>query len=227
MSDYRVLDLFAGLGGFSQAFAESDRWDVTTVEIDPEFDPDVTADVFDLRPSDFDQEFDVILAGHPCTLFSPARNMTTGGDSEWDGDDPVGDAARDMVALAHHTVGLIHGLNPTYWFIENPTGRMSAVLGRPEAIITQCQYGEPYQKPTGLWGDHPPMTYRRCAPGEACHSGGHYADGESDGRKGVLAEHGEASDRAKIPYDLSESIRDACERGLDGDAQKQAALGDW
>jgi len=28
-AEYHVLDLFCGLGGFSQAFADSDRWSVT------------------------------------------------------------------------------------------------------------------------------------------------------------------------------------------------------
>ena len=40
MSEYHVLDLFCGLGGFSQAFEESDRWHVTTVDIEARFDPD-------------------------------------------------------------------------------------------------------------------------------------------------------------------------------------------
>jgi len=30
----QCLDLFAGLGGFSAAFAEADGWDVVTVDID-------------------------------------------------------------------------------------------------------------------------------------------------------------------------------------------------
>jgi hypothetical protein len=51
VSDYRVLDLFSGLGGFSSAFADSERWRVTTVDIEPRFDPDIQADVFELRPS--------------------------------------------------------------------------------------------------------------------------------------------------------------------------------
>jgi len=63
MSDYRVLDLFAGLGGFSSAFVESERWEVTTVDIDERFNPDIQADVFELRPSDFSgRAFDVVLA---------------------------------------------------------------------------------------------------------------------------------------------------------------------
>ena len=62
MSEYKVLDLFCGLGGFSAAFKDSDRWEVTTVDLNAEFDPDIVVDVFDLRPSDFVSDFDVVLA---------------------------------------------------------------------------------------------------------------------------------------------------------------------
>ena len=92
----QCLDLFAGLGGFSAAFADSPEWEVTTVEIESEFDPDITADVFDLRPSDFDTDFDVILASPPCTMFS-----TAGNHNQWDMDarEPTGEKAKDHVAL--------------------------------------------------------------------------------------------------------------------------------
>jgi len=227
MSEYRVLDLFAGLGGFSQAFVASDRWSVTTVEIDDRFEPDICADVFELRPSDFDQEFDVVLAGHPCTLFSPARNISEGGDAEWDGDSPAGDRARDMVAMVHHTVGLIEGLTPEYWFVETPIGRMRSILGDPAGTITQCQYGRKHQKPTDLFGDHPPMPYRRCSPGDNCHiATGSYSADRDQPRLGVLSESDDPAERAKVPAELSAAIRDACEAGLDGEIPEQATLGE-
>ena len=228
MAEFRVLDLFCGLGGFSQAFAESDRWEVTTVDIEKRFDPDVCADVFDLRPSDFDAEFDVVLAGVPCTVFTPARNMAEGGDEAWDGDDPASDESRDFVALAYHTLGLIRGLAPDYWFVENPQGRLRSLIGLPEATVTQCQYGRDYQKPTDLWGDHPPMTYRRCSPGGKCHeTTGSYTAGESQSRLGVLSETDDPAERSVIPYELSDAIREACERGLDSVACEQRPLAEF
>jgi len=228
MSEYRVLDLFCGLGGFSSAFDESDRWAVTTVDIKERFEPDIQADVFELRPSDFSgQGFDMILVGLPCALFTPARNITAGGDAEWAGDAPVGDAARDMVALAHHTVGLVEGLAPTYWILENPVGRLRSILGEPTGTITQCQYGRQHQKPTNLWGNHPPMTYRRCSAGDDCHATtGGYEPDKPQPRLGVLKESDDPAERAKIPYGLSKAIRDACERALDGEVAEQVELGE-
>ena len=223
MSDgYRVLDLFSGLGGFSQAFAESDRWDVTTVEIEPEFDPDIVADVFDLRPSDFD-DFDVILASPPCTQFSFAASSL---ERFVDGE-PQTDDARDAVALVYHTLGLIRALSPEFWFLENPQGWLRQVIGDPDARVTFCQYGADWMKPTDLWGDHPDAWMpRSCSYGDDCHA---YNTDQEHGGLGNCNASGtrDSSERAKIPYDLSESIRDACEAALDGDAPKQAALAEW
>jgi len=212
MSDYHVLDLFAGLGGFSQAFEDSERWDVTTVEISPEFDPDVVADVFDLKPSDFDTDFDVILASPPCTEFSPAQNLN--GAHEPDG---------DAVALVYHTLGLIRGIDPHFWFVENPRGRLRSIIGRPQQTVTYCQYGEARMKPTDLWGGHPDaFVGRRCDYGDNCHTNNQAGTNQMQ-KEGMKT----AAERSKVPHKLSKSIRDACEAALDGDAPRDTTVDEW
>jgi len=212
-AEYSVLDLFCGLGGFSSAFAESERWDVTTVDIEPEFDPDITADVFDLRPSDFDREYDVVVASPPCTQFSRVawshgKRISTNGE-------PLTEAAADSIALVRHTLGLIHGLNPEYWFLENPQGALRWVIGEPTGVVDQCAYGHYTKKQTDLWGEHPVMEYKKC-PHENHMTGDGYTDFE--GGPSSRAE------RAKMPSDLSESIRVACETALDGEGIEQYTL---
>jgi len=216
MSEYRMLDLFAGLGGFSQAFVASDRWDVTTVEIEPEFEPDICADVFELRPSDFDREFDVVLASPPCTQFSIAASRFY----RFEHGEPQTDDAADALALVHHTVGLIRGLAPAYWALENPVGKLRHVWRRPDATLTQCQYGRHLRKPTDLWGDLPPAAWGACSPGDDCHD--HEPRGMGAGEDHVR----DPAERAKVPAELSEAIRDACERGLDGAVAEQTELGE-
>jgi len=212
MTDYTVLDLFCGLGGFSQAFNDSDRWDVTTVDIKERFDPDMTADVMDLRPSDFGTEFDVVLASPPCPEFSPAQNLN--GEH-----DPGGDA----IALVYHTLGLARGLKPDYWFVENPRGRLRSYIGKPETTVTYCQYDEKRMKPTDLWGEHPtPFIGRRCDYGDNCHINHRSGSNAQQNELGMET----ASKRSKVPNELSEAIRDACERALDGEVAEQATLGD-
>ena len=208
-----VLDLFSGLGGFSQAFAESERWEVTTVEIDPEFDPDRVADVFDLRPSDFETDFDVILASPPCTVFSPmAHRWETHFQSDGT---PLTDRGSESVALAYHTLGLIKSLAPAYWFIENPRGRLRSVIGQPQATVDYCAYDHYTKKPTDLWGRHPPMTYRRCD-----HDTHTDENGVTDMERGPS----DASERAKVPYELSKAIRDACLAAVNNEVPEQSTL---
>jgi len=197
----RCLDLFSGLGGFSSAFQDSDEWEVTTVEIDPEFNPDIVADVFDLTPSDFDQEFDVVLASPPCTQFSP---MAWSHETHFEQDGtPVTDEAQESVALVYHTLGLVRGLAPDYWFVENPRGALRWVIGDPTATVHYCEYDHYTKKPTDLWGEHPPsMDYRTCS-----HDSHTDENGVTDMEKGPS----DASARAKVPYELSAAIREAVE----------------
>lgn len=225
MTEYRVLDLFAGLGGFSQAFAASERWDVTTVDIEARFEPDRVADVFDLRPSDFIGSFDVVLASPPCTQFSLAASSL---ERFVDGE-PQTQEARDAVGLVYHTLGLIHGLSPDYWFLENPQGFLRQIIGDPDARVTYCQYGTAYMKPTDLWGVHPHnWTPQSCSYGDPCHAYNTDQEHGGDGNVRTMFQQStsgtNAAERAKVPEQLSKSIRDACEHSLDGDASEQATL---
>lgn len=209
------LDLFSGLGGFSAAFADSDEWDVVTVDVEERFDPDICSDVMDLRPSDFEREFDVVLVGHPCTLFS-----TAGNHDEWDTDtkQPTGDRARDHVAMLYHTLGLVSGLSPKYWYLENPRrSRARWFIGPPKRWVSYCQYGMDYQKDTGLWGEHSPgMNYEKCQQ-----NGCHKSNTEDDGYSAIQSMPSDSGERAKVPYALSEAIREATDAALAGDVREQ------
>lgn len=210
MSERRVcLDLFCGLGGFSAAFEDAEEWDVFTVDIEERFAPDLRADVMDLRPSDLLEaigEYDVlvVLASPPCAEFSPAQNLN--GEHY---------PSAHAVALVYHTIGLIKSLTPVFWYLENPRGRLRPIIGPASATVTYCQYGREHMKPTDLWGDHAPMTYQRCRYGDSCH--------ESN-RDGTNNYDGGPSDKAVVPYDLSEAIREACDAALDGETYEQTSI---
>lgn len=210
------LDLFSGLGGFSAAFADSDEWEVVTVDLDPDdrFDPDLRADVMDLRPADLfdaiglerdDIEVLVILGSPPCTDFSNLQYI-----HQEPGYEPSGDS----VALVYHAIGLIKSLSPDWWILENPQGMLRKVIGLPEAQVDYCAYGHYTKKPTDLWGDHPPMTYRRCPHNR------HKTDGLTDFERGPS----DPAERAKVPYDLSLAIREAVEDAYRNPPPEQATL---
>jgi len=221
MSERTVIDLFAGLGGFSAAFAEADGWEVVTVDIDGRFEPDIQADVLDLRPSDLIAaigEWDVlvILASPPCNCFSKAAAW----QDHWDENgDPQTAKAREAVALVHHTIGLIEALAPDYWIVENPQGHLRRFLGDPAGRVTYCQYGTSHQKPTDLWGEHPPMEYRRCRAGAPCHDHGGIED-DRDNRPLPR----DPAERAKVPRELSEAILEAVEEAYANPPPEQVTL---
>ena len=213
VADKKVcLDLFAGLGGFSQAFEDAEECEVITVDIEPEFDTTYTADVLDLRPSDvlewLPDEYDtlVILASPPCTAFSMAASGT---HLDSDGN-PVSEWGRESLALTHHTIGLIKGLNPDWWVVENPMGGMRNELGSdPDAHIWWCQYGSKRAKPTDLWGDIPPsFDARTCANGN---SDCHHEPAPRGSDSGTQASNRSAAERAKLPYGLSSALLEAVE----------------
>jgi len=199
MQQKHVVDLFAGRGGFSQAFEASDDWSVTTVEIDETHNPDIQADIMELRPSDI-PDAELILASPPCTDFSPVA-WSHGKRVETDGT-PVTDSAEDSIALVYHTLGLIKAKSPEYWFMENPRGALRWVIGEPTATVDYCRYGHYTKKTTDLWGEHPPMDYLRCD-----HDGHTRSDGVTDFELGPS----DASKRAELPYELSEAIMEAVE----------------
>ena len=66
------LDLYAGLGGFSEAFVNDPSWNVIRIDNNPILQ-DVPhmriADVKELDPREF-EDIDLILASPPCTAFS-------------------------------------------------------------------------------------------------------------------------------------------------------------
>lgn len=199
------LDLFAGLGGFSAAFEDADGWEVVTVDIEERFGPDIQADVMDLRPSDL-PDADLVLASPPCTDFSMAASRY---EKVVDGK-PQTDSARASVALVYHTIGLAKALTPDYWFLENPTGYLRQIIGRPAGRVTYCQYGADYMKPTDLWGEHPPgFEYRACSFGDDCHE--YNTDGEHGGLGNCDVMGKDPAERAKVPYELSKSILEAVE----------------
>jgi site-specific DNA-cytosine methylase len=216
-TEWTLIDLFAGLGGFSAAFTDTPQWSVTTVDIDESFDPDITADVCDLGCDDLPDP-DVVLASPPCKCFSVAAGWMDHFDSDGN---PQTAAARESVVLLHHTLGLIKALAPRYWYLENPRGsKATQYLGQPTGSVTYCQYGTSYQKPTYLWGKHPPMSYLSCDSAADCHNHG---TREDDYVYHPMPR--DPKERAKVPLELSEAIREAVESALLNTPPQQVTLG--
>lgn len=208
----RVVDLFAGLGGWSEPARER-GYDVLTVDIDPRFGTDLVADVLQLRPEDLGP-CDLLLASPPCEAFS---TMSFG--HHWHaGRIPATRHAETSIALVAKTLELVDALDPPAWILENPVGmlrKLPVVGGRERRTVTYCQLGEIYRKPTDLFGGFPPSLRlpAPCSNGSPCHVAA--PRGSRTGVQGELAfstaggseaRRSLAALRAKIPRQLSELV---------------------
>jgi hypothetical protein len=197
----RVLDLFAGLRGWSQPWADRGH-ETFCVELEPKFPAD-HRDVFDFDPDKLPWHPDVVLASPPCTAFSVMRI-----GRNWNHDHtPKNDTARHGLRLLERTLEIIRQIDPAFFVIENPMGKMRRMpqLARLEhRHVTYCQYGERRMKPTDLWGGFPPSLVLAppCRQGAPCHEAA--PRGSRKGTQALIS-----SDRAmsaKIPHALSLAV---------------------
>ena len=194
----KVLDLFSGLGGFSEAFLLNND-EVLRIENNPllsEVPHTTLMDVRKLRDiiaegiaegdlNPYLSEIDVILASPPCYEFSLAFSAPQGIASR---NGEFQDYSPDM-ELIEITLEIIDMLKPRYYIIENVRGsiRHFAKIGL-----------EPRQKFQAyvLYGNFPKFTPPRMATKE----------------KKDIKPHGHplrANYRALIPLELSECLREA------------------
>lgn len=201
----RVLDLFAGLRGWSQPFADRGH-EVFAVELDPRFPAD-HRDVFDYEPPA--GYFDLVLASPVCTGFSVmqiGRNWTK--DHQ-----PKTDRARLSLSMVERTRYIIAKAAPRLGFIiENPRAKLRklpVVADLPRVTVTYCQYGETRMKPTDLWGRFPSgLTFKPpCTNGASCHVAA--PRGSTTGTQGM-----DSAESARIPYALALSVCLAAEAAL-------------
>lgn len=201
----KVLDLFAGLEGWSKPFRDRGH-NVFSTDFDPKFKVNLVKDILDLTPSDIPWVPDIILASPPCESFSVmniGKNWT--GPNDEIPHQPKTDSAKLGLKILERTVWLINELNPTWFVIENPRGKMRKMpilSGLERRTVTYCQYGMRWQKPTDLFGKFPALLNLReiCKPGSNCHESA--PRGSRSGIQGNFSKE----ERAIIPYELSMDI---------------------
>ena len=84
-----------------------------------------------------------VIANPPCTEFSTAVCFTH-----------IGDIEKGM-ELVNHCYRIIDECESlAFWVIENPArGRLKEQIGKPAATYQPWEYGSPWTKHTGLWGN--------------------------------------------------------------------------
>ena len=149
----KTLELFAGSRSFSKV-AESYGFKTYTTD-NQDFDKiDQVCDIFDFdlqKAIDIlDGYPDIIWASPPCTYFSVASI-----GHHWNKDNtPKTKEAILGVKIVQKTIDIINELQPAFWFIENPRGKLrklDVVGGFARATVTYCSYGDIRMKPTDIW----------------------------------------------------------------------------
>jgi len=195
----KILDLFSGLGGASEAFVQAGH-EVVRIENNPllsDVPHTVQGDVSIASAFKFDSygsriHHDLIWASPPCTEFSNGYNA------------PRPTAHRegipftpslDAVKLAKD---IIDELKPRYWIIENVVGAIKdfePILGTPTQIIGSFV----------LWGKFPAVILPRGFKHTKASNDPHSSDPLRSNKK------------AKIPLDISKAVMDAISTPTLGD----------
>lgn len=191
----KVIDLFSGLGGFSQAFVDRGH-KVIRFDNDERFKDvpyTILEDVLNLKAKDF-KGADIILASPPCNHFSIASLRY-----HWPKREPT-DATLKQIDLVKYTIKVIKQANPKWWILENPRAMLRTVIGKPTMTTYWCAWGTPYKKPTDLWGKLPPIDWKMPLTWEPNPSGGAGNAMPNDPYPRDPAK------RALIPYDFSFAV---------------------
>lgn len=165
-----MIELFSGSGTVAKAFQEA-GYKTLTIDVCPNFKPDLCADILHLELKDLPKEFrnpTVVWASPPCTTFSVASI-----GKYWKDGKPKTYKTLIGIALAWKAKELIEQLKPDWWFIENPRGMLrNQEIMKPlhRKTVTYCQYGLEYQKATDIWTNAVGWIPKPvCSPRSPCH----------------------------------------------------------
>jgi hypothetical protein len=198
-----LLEWFCGTKSIGKEF-EKVGFKVVSLDFDPQFNPDICADILTLDPNDFrGLGVDVFWASPPCNAFSVAVI-----GKNWHHDHtPKNDTARLGLKILEKTVEFVRVLlddNPDlqFWF-ENPRGkmrRMPIVQDFKRNTVSYCQYGDTRMKPTDIWTNTDWVPRPMCKSGDGCHEAA--PRGSKTGTQGIKG----SRDRAIIPAELCAEI---------------------
>ena len=219
MKTLEVLELFAGTRSIGKAF-EKNGHNVHSVEWDRKFeDIEWYEDIGKITAKDVLERFgkpDVIWASPDCSTYSLAA-ISHHRRQEADGNlAPITEYAKFCDMVNANVIELIKELQPTYFFIENPRGglcNMNFMQGIPKHLVTYCQYGYKYMKPTHIFTNYPNPQFKHCKNGMPCHEKA--PRGSRNGPQGVNG----AENRARIPDAFCQYIVELCERGFNNGGQ--------
>lgn len=168
-----TVELFCGSKSFSKV--RKKLWDsIFTVDIEKKYKPVLVKNILDLQKEDLPQNINVLWLSPPCTTFSVASAW-----KYWENNKPKNKEARIWLKILEKSIRLISEINPYYWYLENPRGKMRIKIEeifnkyhilRKRETITYCQYGLDFMKPTDIWTNNKNWKPRKmCKNWDPCH----------------------------------------------------------
>ncbi|MDH5146877.1 hypothetical protein P5X92_17470 [Microbacterium sp. RD12] len=140
-----ILQLCADTGSDTWPYRLDPKYEVITIGAD--------IGVENYHP---DRPIHGIIANPVCTEFSRVRRGKPGQNYPHESDPEKG------MFLVRECQRVIEEAQPQWWAIENPaTGSLRDHLGKPDFSYQPWQFGSPWTKLTGLWGNFnkPSPTY--------------------------------------------------------------------
>ena len=118
-----IIELFSGNGVISEEFKKAGH-NVFSIDIRKRrgvCEPSLRKDILHVTLKDIPfEKVDVVWASPPCDVFSKAA-----GNFHWNKDgSPKTQKCLDHIKLLKKCLALIERINPAYFFIENPDGKM-------------------------------------------------------------------------------------------------------
>ena len=129
-----ILDLCGGTGSWSKPYMKS-GYDVRLI----------TLPIDDVRTYIPPKNVYGILAAPPCTMFSLARTRAKTPRNFKEGMEAV-QACLNIIWECRYENKL------AFWVLENPVGFLRQFLGMPAFTFKPCEFGDPTNKRTDLWG---------------------------------------------------------------------------
>lgn len=150
-----ILSLFDYTGNWARPYAEAGA---DVICIDRKHGHDVGAFTAEwlyeeILDNSYSGMVDAILAAPPCTDFAVS------GARWWPAKDADG-RTQLSVHLVEQVLRTVEFLQPDFWVLENPVGRIETLVpdlkGYGPYWFQPCDFGDPYTKKTGLWGEFVP-----------------------------------------------------------------------
>ena len=200
----KVLELFAGSRSIGKA-AESLGYKVYSTDLNDFEGIDYPIDILDFDTTKVPFKPDIIWASPPCTYFSVASI-----GKHWNKNHtPKTEQAVFGVKVIKKTIQIIKELNPKYWYMENPRGKLRKLdfmQSLPRTTVWYCTYGDTRAKPTDIWTNNLRSVFNPDGwqPRAECFNGNkncHHESAPRGSRTGTQGLKGNY-ERSKIPNEL-------------------------